>query len=249
MNKLSVCLLIRDESEYLKEWLEYYSNFGFDHIYIYDDRSQNPISINTDYITTIRWEQSMFATQIEAYTDCIARFKDESEWIAFFDIDEFIRINDGRDLKTYLDSLDKNISGIYIPWEMHGANGQLNKNMGGVRDRFPTPLCMDGRGKCIVRCNMVSLMFPHWPVGLESQLVNADNSPLENWQSGKNCGIVLEHYYTRSWEEWCDKIKRGSCMPDALKKKDEFFIYNPDMRYLLDEKGVEHEQQKYNVRH
>jgi hypothetical protein len=44
----------------------------------------------------------------------------------------------------------------------------------------------------------------------------------------------LNHYITKSWEEWCNRLfVRGQNM--ALRQLDEFFKYNPDMIHLKDE--------------
>ncbi len=40
----SICLIIRDESEYLQEWLEWHVASGVEHFYIYDHGSKYPIS-------------------------------------------------------------------------------------------------------------------------------------------------------------------------------------------------------------
>ena len=42
----------------------------------------------------------------------------------------------------------------------------------------------------------------------------------------------LNHYYTKSYEEWVNKIKRGSSNPNFSRKYSEFFELNPDMEYL-----------------
>ena len=42
----------------------------------------------------------------------------------------------------------------------------------------------------------------------------------------------LNHYYTRSYEEWLKKISRGTVVPHAKRKYSEFFELNPDMKYL-----------------
>ena len=165
--------------------------------------------------------------------------------MAFIDTDEFIRIKDGRTLKEILASISNSSVGVYIPWEMHGADCQEFKTIGGMRERFPTVVCMDGRGKCIVRTKDVKIMYPHWPFMQEHLMVNINGSPLIDWMHGIDCGVVLEHYYTRSWEEWQNKITRGCCMPDALKRIDEFFEYNPNMEYLREKVDCS-VRQKYN---
>ncbi|MCL2797815.1 MAG: glycosyltransferase family 2 protein [Firmicutes bacterium] len=38
----SICLIIRDESEYLEEWLRWHIGQGVEHFYIYDHDSKIP---------------------------------------------------------------------------------------------------------------------------------------------------------------------------------------------------------------
>jgi len=45
----------------------------------------------------------------------------------------------------------------------------------------------------------------------------------------------VDHYYTMSYEAWMAKIRRGSCDRRCLRRYDEFFDHNPDMRHLYDE--------------
>ena len=39
-------------------------------------------------------------------------------------------------------------------------------------------------------------------------------------------------YITKSYEEWVEKISRGSVNPGYMRKYQEFFEINPDMEYL-----------------
>ena len=45
--------------------------------------------------------------------------------------------------------------------------------------------------------------------------------------------FVIDHDYTKSWEEWKKKImERGGADPNYHKALREFFFYNPDMSHL-----------------
>ena len=46
----SICLIIKDENEYINEWLEWHIRIGFEHFFIYDNESKVPIqkSVNKD---------------------------------------------------------------------------------------------------------------------------------------------------------------------------------------------------------
>lgn len=59
--------------------------------------------------------------------------------------------------------------------------------------------------------------------------------------------ICVDHYYTKSYEEWLNKIKRGSCDPYYSRKYDEFFEYNPEMEYCRENTYPVQEYEKSKI--
>jgi hypothetical protein len=47
----SICLIIKDENDYINEWLDWHLKVGFEHFYIYDNGSKIAIkdSVNEIY--------------------------------------------------------------------------------------------------------------------------------------------------------------------------------------------------------
>lgn len=67
--------------------------------------------------------------------------------------------------------------------------------------------------------------------------------------------IKLNHYYTRSLEEWQEKIIRGSCGPYCLRRYDEFFEFNPDLieykdkiKFLLTHQKYQGDVQMFDIK-
>lgn len=58
----SVCLIIRDENEYLEEWLKWHIGQGVEHFYIYDHGSRNPVK---DFVKSLGAETSEKITVID----------------------------------------------------------------------------------------------------------------------------------------------------------------------------------------
>lgn len=56
--------------------------------------------------------------------------------------------------------------------------------------------------------------------------------------------MCVDHYYTKSYEEWKAKIGMGTCDPIFNRKYADFFLYNPDMEYCREDITAE---QKYEV--
>jgi hypothetical protein len=94
---LAICAIFRDEDRFLREWIEFHLCTGFDHIYLFNDRTSNPnctFSILQPYIesgyVTLDRGIPVPDPQIPTYNMCLQRYGPSAHWIAFIDIDEFL---------------------------------------------------------------------------------------------------------------------------------------------------------------
>lgn len=240
MFDLSICIIIKDEGEYLPEWLDWHIMQGAEHFYIYDNGSKIPVGqcIPEQYrcLCTVNYAPDM--AQMDAYSHCLAEHKNETKWIAFIDTDEFIRILDGRSIQDLLRDIPNEVDAVALPWIVYGANGQRDKTDMPVRERFRTAVDTYPRylpqSKCIVRAQRVRTMSAHWPAD-RSRLLHVVNARGDDVRSAVDPKLhtdiaVVDHYFTRSLEEWTEKIARGSCDPYSSRRYDMFFLINPDMR-------------------
>ena len=161
----SICLIIRDESEYLREWLDWHVAQGVDHFYIYDHGSKYPIPefVKTldaelqDRITVRDFGGSHKFAQHDAYNDCLNRYKRESRWIGFIDADEMIRVKCGCTIPELLKNYE-DFAGLFMRWVVYDANGQVEKSDKPLRERFThvTPTDIDdGVGKTFLQAQLV----------------------------------------------------------------------------------------------
>ncbi len=255
----SICLIIRDENEYLEEWLKWHIGQGVEHFYIYDHGSKQPVCefLKTlgkevqDKVTVINFGGSHVYAQHDAYNDCLEKFKYESRWIGFIDSDEMVRIKNGKTLPEYLKPFE-HYAGLFIVWEMYGANGQVKKSPLPLRERFTklSPSTKSfGVGKVFVQPLLIKKMLTHNGYTLEGCYVVDENEDFvdeaEAWKfNGTTETICLDHYYTKSYEEWVEKMKRGSADPQYFRYYEDFFDYNPDMEYCRENIFPEQEYEK-----
>ena len=67
-------------------------------------------------------------SQVELYNKYFLEKRNKCEWLMICDLDEFIYARNGYSrIIDYLDSLDKNIGQIKIPWKMFGSSGYINQ--------------------------------------------------------------------------------------------------------------------------
>lgn len=239
---LSMVTVVRDENDYLEEWIRYHiEEMGFEHFYIYDNESSVPVLgylesvgfVHMDKVTVIPWPTSR-NTQQDSHNDFLKRFGKETKWFLAADPDEYVVINDGKgDLKEFL-GRNTQYAVIGCIWHHFNANGQEKKTEGTDMERFTEEVDWDygkGRGKRFAQSNRIRSMANYVPQPRAYAEEN-DNKKKEFFH--------LNHYYTRSYEEWLQKMARGTAVPYAKRKHSDFFELNPEMAYL--ETGGDYEQ-------
>lgn len=229
---LSMVTVVRDENDYLEEWIRYHiEELGFDHFYLYDNESEKSVQEylegvgfrHLDKVTVVPWATSG-NTQQDSHKHFLKEYSSETKWFLAADPDEYVVLkNDSKPLKRFLEENSAH-SAIECIWHHFNANGQETKMEGTDMERFTQETEWqygDGRGKVFAQSNRVKSFTnyrPHMRFGM----------PVEN---EKNF-FQLNHYYTRSYEEWMRKMARGTVVPYAKRRFSEFFELNPDMAYL-----------------
>lgn len=234
---LSIVTAVRNENDYIEEWLNYHiEKMGVEHFYIYDNEStvsvkeylENIHYKHMDKVTVIPWETSKH-TQQDTCNDWLQNYGTESKWIICMDVDEFIHIKEeNKTLKEFLEE-NQDYSSVKCLWKHFTANGQAEKTSLPVMERFTTETNWGEEkhgGKFFAQSNRISQFVNYVPqVRLNSGRLEYDSEKVGEFYQ-------LNHYITKSYEEWVEKIGRGSVNPGYMRKYQEFFEINPDMEYL-----------------
>lgn len=246
----SICLIIRDENEYLEEWLNWHIKQGVQHFYIYDHGSKYSVkefmkqlsATVCEKVTVIDFGGKHEFAQHEAYNNCIEKYENESKWIGFIDSDEFVRIKNGKTVPEFLKDYEE-YAGVFMVWVIYGANGHKEMQNLPCRRRFLTVThsrSSEDMGKVFIQPKLFSYMMIHngYPKAGYT-VVDEHKEPLQEASIFKHNSttdyVCVDHYYTKSYEEWLNKIKRGACDPYYSRKYEEFFDYNPDMQYCRED--------------
>jgi hypothetical protein len=220
----TICLIAKNEEQAILEWLAYQCVVGFDRICIYDNGSTDSTASLIKKIASAEpgieytfWpDRTGQRPQPTAYADAIARCT--TEWIAFFDTDEFIVLQKQRTINDYLASFPPNVSGIAINWLVFGSGGFTNATQEPVIDRFTR--CADPRHgknricKSILRAKNVETMLVHTAQlksGIYTDSLGRPISIENNAKTPEVCfgGAQLNHYLLKSREEFLRKKARG----------------------------------------
>jgi len=252
----SICLIIRDENEYLEEWLDWHLGQGVEHFYIYDHGSKMPVvnfvkSLSEsvqDKVTVIGWSGKHKSAQHEAYNDCLKNYAKQSRWIGFIDADEMVRVKKGGNLQTFLKDYEA-YAGVMVLWVLYGADGQVKKTKAPLRERFLNASVQNIKqslGKVFVQPMLIRQMVIHNGYPIECfDVVDEYKNQVDEAAvvpSNKTTDLIcVDHYFTKSYEEWIEKMKRGSADAYYNRRYKEFFFYNPDMKDCMENNNLTQE--------
>lgn len=248
---IAVCVIGRNENRYAVEFVEYYKSIGVDKIFIYDNNYDGEEYfeevldefIQSSFVEVIDFRNRQIC-QLDSYQDCYDKHGSEFDWICFFDFDEYLYMEDGRDIKQFLSSpmYDK-FDMIHVNWMLYDDNDLVYYEDKPLNERFTRPMQIKEtlfenmhiksivRGKLKTQWNQT----PHTPTNLLSccnVLGNKVDSTSPYVKPYIHSVAWIKHFRTKTIEEfYTNKIKRG--YPDGNKdiwqKQNwlvDFFKYN-----------------------
>ena len=132
MEKIAICVIVKNTYKYMDEWIEYYLNLGFDKIIIYDNNDiSDKRKIKTKHFLKVDIIncRSKYNAQLESYKDCYEKYGDYYDWIAFFDSDEYLQLNRNKwnDVHDLLNNYS-NADILAINWVNYGDMGKIKRN-------------------------------------------------------------------------------------------------------------------------
>ena len=157
---------------------------------------------------------------------------DAYDWVAFIDLDEFIFFANNYTLKDLCEDF-KDYRSVLLNWRMMGASGHIKRPECNVTKAYTeecetiVPKDIEWMYKSFVNLKKFEGFHNlHRAYGS----VNTHHSP--NYKQLHYDKVWLNHYFTKSWEDWCDRIfKRGGTLVGHRILAD-FFKCNTSMKHL-----------------
>lgn len=128
--KTCIIAIARQENLYVKEWVNYHLNLGFDNIIICDnnDTDERISDVIKDDRVIILDYTDIENIQRKAYTETFIKYKNNYDWILFIDIDEFVMIDKKyNNIKEFLqDQIFIKADIIRLCWKIYTSNTDLD---------------------------------------------------------------------------------------------------------------------------
>lgn len=241
MGDVIIVMICKNESRYLKEFVDYHLQLGFDRIVIGDNNDVDGERYETllaDYINKgqaqivdLRGKEGFQ----KIFYNNLSHYGITYEWAAFIDTDEFITFSEvgkkifQNNIKNFLHSRDY-VKAYKLNWRIYGDNGRVFYEDKSVIERFPEPLPEkvtfhykfpeNSHVKSILRHDVV-VNFTNNPHGINEcgDYYTPKGVPVEGGAFNFNLEydiLYVRHYYTKSLEEWCTN-KLGRSYADYLR--------------------------------
>ena len=262
-NKSCILTVIKNEHEYLDEWIRYHLNLGINHIFIFEDIDSNSHldicakyeNISLDKISSILNEsdnnkakclktQKNINVQDLYFKNGLNYIKNnyDYDWCFIIDNDEFISLANNSLNDTL--SLYKDYDAFVMSWECYGANELISKPIYDINKGLINTYTTKMKG--FVNNNPifhVKTCYNMKTFNVSFYKTNHQPSDFCKWCRTDYSNdrkkeifdnIFIKHYITKSWQEYVEKKQKRGYFVGISRTNDFFFNVNPDMLYMKD---------------
>lgn len=231
----SICGIFKNESLILKEWIEYHLIIGVDHFYLYNNNSDDQFReilqpyIECGIVTLIEWNYPA-PSQFPAYQHFHEHYWEETDWVAYTDLDEFICPIKDYTIKEWLKKYNK-YGSIVLYWKQFGTSGKIYHNPNELVTEQYT-ICWEkyfSIGKTIINTryyvkdfsaknlhamattiNIFGVNFSIPPINEFKKFIKFKSNRIGFFKNKANFTVQINHYGTKSYHNYVyNKTQRG----------------------------------------
>ena len=223
--KVALVCIAKNEDHYIDEWIQYNKKLGFDKIFIYQNNWRTKVT--DEIVHKIEFDGE--CQQIPAYNHFIQTYKNDYDWAAFFDVDEFLVLKKHSDIHSFIDDY-KLYNAIGINWVLFGDNGvkTFNVENSSLLSRFTKrQIGLNQHVKAIINIKLPNInMAVH---NSNYSFINPNNNQIFSGALSlcdKDDVCQINHYFCKTFDEFIAKCNRGRSDLPVKRKLDEFHEHN-----------------------
>ena len=219
---VTLCLMVRDEKDYVCEWLAYHRSIGFESVIVIDNESTDGTQhilqklAGAGLIDLMAWPTRTDGfNQMMAYKAASSRVG--TEWLMFLDTDEFLVLHEDHEIGRFLGRFGPDVSLVGLNWRIFGTSGQDTYYPDPVFLRFflASPIAFEANRhlKYIVRTSRLVAPYVHSAAVSGGRVVNDRGEDLaitgHTWSEAvSHSRAQVNHYLLRSRAEFGTKAAR-----------------------------------------
>ncbi len=262
---MSSCILtvIKNEQEYLDEWIKYHLDLGIGHIFILEDidsdshkgitdKYGDKVSLNSVWsvLDEKARKEAKEVKELNKYSVQHLYFRnglkylqkhysDKYTWCFIIDNDEFITLQEPYEAIPDVLSEFKDYEAVILSWKCFGASRRVykpNYSEKGVVETF-TDESSASIPNQVKTCYKLKTFKDEFLYSLHcpTDKCNWCNTDFSKSKAATYNKIYLRHYITKSWEEYVWKRKTRGFVWGRERDFDFFFKFNQDMLPLRNE--------------
>lgn len=234
--KIALVTLAHKDKLYIQEWIDYNLKLGFDDIHIFQNnwRWDNNNLNNNVYLheydgVSYLSDEPLWVRNIQSkcFTEFCRNYYEKYEWVAFFDIDEFLVLKKNKNIKEFINNYN-NCNCLIINWAMFGDNGitTFDESYTSQLKRFTKRKKeLHSQFKSICKLGPLVEHHIHWCGDSWTDThFNQGTGPFNFFPNDEIA--QLNHYYIRTYPEFLIKRERGGVDNVNVKKPIDTFNEN-----------------------
>lgn len=232
--KIDLCVIIKNEAPYIGEWIKYHKLLGIENFYIFNNDSTDALdNVLHPFLAEGNvhlYNLSGKVRQLDAYNIGLKLARKSGNYLLVLDADEFLFLRDESDniteLVNHFFKNNKLAGGIVFNWCIFGSSHFVKKQSGLVTQIYTHRSNFDFENNKNVKSlvdpeRTVAFTNPHFATYYRNyQAFNLQGKAVEGPYSNPidNPRVRINHYFTKSKEEFLAKRSRG--MADSIGIRD-----------------------------
>jgi hypothetical protein len=232
---ISISSCFKNEGPFLKEFIEYHLFIGFEHFYLYNNNStDNYLEVLQPYIDkgiVTLTDLEVVPVQVPSYKHFNEHFRNETKWVCFLDLDEFVCLKKDENVANWLDTFSK-YPVVCIYWKYFGSSGLIDHDFSKTVIEQYTQATDKyiNIGKCFYNTryeiarydvSLIHFLEVKWH-GITIPAINEAKN-FAAWRiqriKNKHFTVQLNHYWSKAFNQYISKYKKGSGASGKMWKK------------------------------
>ena len=218
----------KNESLYIREWVDYHLKLGFTHIYVYDNEDKPKYKyilkdFKNVYVLHLPGSSEEYSIQTIVISHFTKNYIKNFDYCMHLDLDEFFCLKKNKNISEFINNyFNEKVSAIGINWVFFGSNNQIKYENKSILERFTK--CQRGSNQHIKLFVDVKKLKhyngPHKVDCISNTFTKDTNGKIINNVFNENGPIdicQINHYKVKSSEEF----RINNLRPRADKRKND----------------------------